>query len=92
MDRTSEALFELKPVAFRYQRHRSGRHTTAQLRRGLALKPKVNPDLVVRDNEGSPRMFPLDPGERHVTQRVPQRAPNGAEYEIHCCKAGSDDC
>ena len=53
MDRTSEALFELKPVAFHYKKEidPAGR---PQL--GLVAEDveKVNPDLVVRDNEGKP--------------------------------------
>ena len=35
---------------------------------------KVNPDLVVRDEEGKPIHCPLRSGERDVAQRVPQRA------------------
>ena len=53
MDRTSEALFELKPVAFHYKKEidPAGR---PQL--GLVAEDveKVNPDLVVRDKEGKP--------------------------------------
>ena len=53
IDRTSEARFELKPVAFRYKKDidPSG---TPQL--GLVAEDvdKVHPDLVVRDKEGKP--------------------------------------
>ena len=53
MDRTSEALFELKPVAFRYKKDIDPAGTP-QL--GLVAEDveKVNPDLVVRDKEGKP--------------------------------------
>ena len=51
MDRTSEALFELKPVAFRYKKDIDPAGTP-QL--GLVAEDvdKVNPDLVVRDKQG----------------------------------------
>jgi hypothetical protein len=53
MDKTSEALFKLKPVSFHYKKEidSSG---TAQL--GLVAEEveKVNSDLVVRDKEGKP--------------------------------------
>jgi hypothetical protein len=53
MDKASDALFALKPVAFRYKKEvdPSG---TSQL--GLVAEDveKVNPDLVVRDKEGKP--------------------------------------
>ena len=50
MDRTSETLFELKPVAFRYKKDIDPAGTP-QL--GLVAEDvdKVNPDLVVRDKE-----------------------------------------
>ena len=53
MDRASEALFELKPVAFRYKKDIDPAGTP-QL--GLVAEDvdKVNPDLVVRDKEGKP--------------------------------------
>src|SRR5262249_1977257 len=53
MNKSSEALFALKPVAFRYKKKidPAGR---SQL--GLVAEDveKVNPDLVVRDKEGKP--------------------------------------
>jgi len=53
MDKTSEVLFSLKPVSFRYKNviDPTG---TSQL--GLIAEDveKVNPDLVVRDKEGNP--------------------------------------
>jgi hypothetical protein len=53
MDKTSEALFSLKPVTFRYKKEIDPART-AQL--GLVAEEveKVNPDLVVRDKEGKP--------------------------------------
>ena len=53
MDRTSEALFSLKPVSFRYKKEIDPAGTS-QL--GLVAEDveKVNPDLVVRDKEGKP--------------------------------------
>ena len=53
MDKSSEALFELNPVTFRYKREIDPAGTR-QL--GLVAEEveKVNPDLVVRDKEGKP--------------------------------------
>jgi trimeric autotransporter adhesin len=53
MDKTSEVLFSLKPVSFRYK-NAIDPATTSQL--GLVAEDveKVNPDLVVRDKEGNP--------------------------------------
>jgi hypothetical protein len=53
MNKASEALFALKPVAFRYKRDIDPAGTP-QL--GLVAEDvdKVNPDLVVRDKEGKP--------------------------------------
>jgi trimeric autotransporter adhesin len=53
MDKASEALFSLNPVAFRYKKEIDPKGTR-QL--GLVAEEveKVNPDLVVRDKEGKP--------------------------------------
>jgi hypothetical protein len=53
MDRASEALFALRPVAFRYKKEIDPAGTS-QL--GLVAEDveKVNPDLVVHDKEGKP--------------------------------------
>ena len=53
MDKASEALFALKPVAFRYKKEIDPAGTS-QL--GLVAEnvEKVNPDLIVRDKEGKP--------------------------------------
>jgi phage-related protein len=53
MDKASEALVALKPVTFRYKKDIDPAGT---LQFGLAAEDveKVNPDLVVRDQEGKP--------------------------------------
>jgi hypothetical protein len=53
MDKTSEVLFSLKPVSFRYK-NAIDPAGTSQL--GLVAEDvaKVNPDLVVRDKDGQP--------------------------------------
>ena len=53
MDKASEALFALKPVAFRYKREIDpvGRSQFGLLAEEVA---KINPELVVRDKEGKP--------------------------------------
>jgi len=53
MERTSEALFALKPVTFRYKKEIDPAGTQQF---GLVAEEveKVNPDLVVRDQEGRP--------------------------------------
>ena len=53
MERTSEALFALKPVTFRYKKEID---PTGMHQFGLVAEEveKVDPDLVVRDQEGKP--------------------------------------
>jgi hypothetical protein len=53
MDKASEALFSLKPVTFRYKKEIDSAGTSQF---GLVAEDveKVNPDLVVRDQEGTP--------------------------------------
>ena len=53
MDKSSEALFALKPVTFRYKQG-IDEARTQQL--GLVAEDveKVNPDLAVRDKDGKP--------------------------------------
>jgi hypothetical protein len=53
MDKSSEALFALNPVSFRYKKEID---PTATPQFGLVAEDveKVNPDLVVRDQEGKP--------------------------------------
>jgi uncharacterized coiled-coil protein SlyX len=53
MDKSSEALFALNPVTFRYKKEVD---PTATPQFGLVAEDveKVNPDLVVRDQEGKP--------------------------------------
>ena len=53
MERTSEALFGLKPVTFNYKKEIDPAGISQF---GLVAEEveKVNPDLVVRDNEGKP--------------------------------------
>ena len=53
MNETSEALFKLKPITFRYKEEIDPSHTSQF---GLVAEEveRVNPDLVVRDKEGKP--------------------------------------
>jgi len=53
MDKASEALFALRPVAFRYKKEID---PTGISQLGLVAEDveKVNPDLIVRDKEGKP--------------------------------------
>jgi hypothetical protein len=53
MDKASEMLFALNPVSFRYKKEID---PTGMSQLGLVAEDveKVNPDLVVRDNEGKP--------------------------------------
>jgi hypothetical protein len=53
MDKSSEALYALEPVTFRYKKDIDPAGTSQF---GLVAEDveKVNPDLVVRDNEGKP--------------------------------------
>ena len=76
MDKASEAILALKPVTFRYK-HELDPEGIPQF--GLVAEEvdKVNPDLVVRDDEGQALHRALRSSERDVAQRVPQRAPQG---------------
>ena len=71
MDQVSKALLALKPVTFRYKKEIDP--GTPQF--GLVAEEveKVNPDLVVRDKDGSLHRA-LRRGKRDVAQRVPKRA------------------
>jgi hypothetical protein len=53
MDKTSEALFALKPVTFRYKKEID---PAGKSQMGLVAEDveKINPDLVLRDKEGKP--------------------------------------
>ena len=53
MDQVSEALSALRPVSFRYKKEID---LTAAPQFGLLAEDveKVNPDLVIRDKEGTP--------------------------------------
>ena len=53
MNKTSDALFALKPVSFRYKKEID---PAGKSQFGLVAEEveKVNPDLVVRDKEGKP--------------------------------------
>jgi len=53
MDNASEAILEVEPVTFHYNKEIDPRST---LQFGLVAEEveKVNPDLVVRDSEGKP--------------------------------------
>ncbi len=53
MNETSEALFKLKPITFRYKEEIDPSHISQF---GLVAEEveRVNPDLVVRDKEGKP--------------------------------------
>ena len=78
MDKASEAILALKPVTFRYK-HELDPEGIPQF--GLVAEEveKVNPDLVVRDDEGKALHRALRSGERDVAQRVPQRAPRESQ-------------
>ena len=71
MDKASEAILALKPVTFHYK---SDNTSTPQF--GLIAEEvaEVNPDLVVRDDDGEIYTCAMT-RERDVAQRVPQRAP-----------------
>ena len=73
MDNTSETLFTLKPVTFRYKKEID---STGTSQFGLVAEDveKVNPDLVVHDKDGKPYSVRFAASERDVAQRIPQRA------------------
>ena len=70
MGKASEAILGLKPVTFHYKSDRY--RGTPQF--GLIAEEvaKVNPDLVVRDEDGESLHRSLRSGERDVAQRVPE--------------------
>ena len=75
MDKSSEAIFALKPVTFRYEHELDARGHSLEF--GLVAEEveKVNPDLVARDEQRQALQSPLRSRERDVTQRISQRAP-----------------
>ena len=77
MDKASEAILALKPVMFRYKKELDP-DGISQF--GLVAEEveKVNPDLVVRDEERKDLHRALRSCERDVAQRIPQRAPQSA--------------
>ena len=78
MDKTSEAIFALKPVTFRYK-HEIDPKRIQQFGLIAEQVENVNPDLVVRDNEGKPYSVRCRPGERDAAQPVPEStSQNGA--------------
>lgn len=72
MDKTSETVFALKPVTFRYKKEVD---PARALSFGLIAEDvaEVSPDLITRDEKGNPQTVRYE-GKRNVTQRVPQRA------------------
>jgi hypothetical protein len=75
MDKASEAVLSLRPVTFHYK---SDAKATSQF--GLIAEEvaKVNPELVLPDQEGKPYCS-LRRGKRDAAQRVPQRTPQKRE-------------
>ena len=69
MDKASEAILALKPVTFRYK-HELDPDGISQF--GLIAEhvEKINPDLVVRDNDGKVMTVRYEGGQRDDTQRV----------------------
>jgi Chaperone of endosialidase len=69
VDKASEALFALKPVAFRYKKDIDPAGTP-QL--GLVAEEvkKVNPDLVVHDKEGKPTLWSASGGSAGASSLI----------------------
>ena len=67
MDRASEAILALKPVTFRYKKEIDADRTPQF---GLIAEDveKLNPALVVRDDQRKPFTVALRSGQRHVAQ------------------------
>ena len=82
MDKASEAILALKPVTFRYKQELD---PEAIPQFGLVAEEveKVNPDLVVRDEDGKVIHCSLRSSERDVAQRVPERAPERRRTAEH---------
>ena len=86
MDKASEMLYALKPVSFRYNKEYDDTQTLAF---GLIAEEvaEVYPDLVGRNEKGRARIGPLRADQRHIAQRVPQRAPQVQEQEANAAPA-----
>ena len=70
---SKSAPYQLKPVAFRYKKEIDPAGTSqfgSARRRGVE---KVNPDLVVRDEEGKPYSVRYEASKRDVAERVSER-------------------
>ena len=76
MDKASEAILALRPVSFRYKKQIDPQGIPQF---GLVAEEveKVNPGLVVRDQEGNPYSVRYEAGQCDVAQRISQGAPQG---------------
>ena len=83
MDEASEAILALKPVTFRYKQELD---PDAIPQFGLVAEEveKVNPDLVVRDDQGRPYTVRYEAVNAMLLKRIPQRASQRA-------RTGRDD-
>jgi Chaperone of endosialidase len=91
MHKASEAIYELKPVSFRYHRQYDHMQTIAF---GLIAEEvtEVIPDLVGRNPERQPRIGSVRADQRNVAQRVSQRASQRRGARLQDSEARNDDC
>ena len=80
MEKASEAILALKPVTFHYKSDSAGKPQFGLIAEEVA---EVNPDLVVRDAEGRVNTVRYEQNQRHVAERVPQRAQESRGIEKH---------
>ena len=76
MDHSSETLFALKPVTFRYKKDAD---PSQALSFGLIAEEvaQVSPELITRDEEGKPQTVRYEAVNAMLLDRVPQGAPQG---------------
>jgi len=81
MDKASEAILALKPVTFHYKKELD---PDGIPQFGLVAEDveKVNPDLVVRDENGEIYTVRYDAVNAMLPERVPQRTPQSNGNKI----------
>ena len=90
MSNTSEALFALKPVTFRYKKHVD---PTQALSFGLIAEEvaEINPALITHDKAGKPETVRYEAINAMLLSRIPQGTPQRRGARSEDSGTGSDD-
>jgi Chaperone of endosialidase len=89
MDKTSEAIFALRPVAFHYKKDNTSMPQFKLIAEEVA---EVNPDLVVRDDQGEIYTVRYEAVNAMLLKRVPEKAPQSRGTKFHGGNKTGHDC